>query len=112
MSAVYQAMSISNKYLLLPLQFTLAIHMFFKSRHSKSYNFSHKTVLLFWFFLGGGGYYFIVKYTLFILYSEGKHTLFGGKSFFILKITSGNTDLVDCNSGHIDHFIMLKYIVE
>ena len=32
-----------------------------------------------------------VSHTLFILYLEGNHTLFGGKLYFIWKFSSGNT---------------------
>ena len=32
-----------------------------------------------------------ISYTLFILYLEGNHTLFGEKLYFIWKFSSGNT---------------------
>ena len=36
--------------------------------------------------------YLYVSHTLFILYLEGNHTLFGEKLYFIWKISSGNTE--------------------
>ena len=37
------------------------------------------------------GKYLYVSHTLFILYLEGNHTLFGDKLYFIWKFSSGNT---------------------
>ena len=41
--------------------------------------------------LGIWGKYLYVNHTLFILYLEGNHTLFGEKLYFIWKFSSGNT---------------------
>ena len=38
--------------------------------------------------------YLYVSHTLFILYLEGNHTLFGEKLYFICKFISGNTAYV------------------
>ena len=38
------------------------------------------------------GKYVYVSLTLFILYLEENHTLFGDKLYFIWKFSSGNTD--------------------
>ena len=46
--------------------------------------------------LGVWGKYLYVNHTLFILYLEGNHTLFGEKLYFIWKFSSGNT--THCNS--------------
>ena len=40
------------------------------------------------------GKYLYVSDTLFILYLEGNHTLFGDKLYFIWKFSSGNTGLL------------------
>ena len=39
------------------------------------------------------GKYLYVNHTLFILYLEGNHTLFGDRLYFIWKFSSGNTDI-------------------
>ena len=41
--------------------------------------------------MGIWGGYLYVSHTLFILYLEGNHTLFGDKLYFIWKFSSGNT---------------------
>ena len=41
------------------------------------------------------GKYLYVSDTLFILYLEGNHTLFGDKLYFIWKFSSGNTGISD-----------------
>ena len=40
------------------------------------------------------GKYLYVGHTLFILYLEGNHTLFGEKLYFIWKFSSGNTEFM------------------
>ena len=60
-----------------------AIHLFFKRFHSKFMIFRAKIGIL--------EKYLHVFHTLFILYLEGNHTLFGEKIYFIWKFSSGNT---------------------
>ena len=57
--------------------------MFFKPCHSKFMIFRAKIGILV--------KYLYVFHTLFILYLEGNHTLFGEKIYFIWKFSSGNT---------------------
>ena len=83
MSAVYPPMSISKKILLVPTAVAQAIHIFFKPCHSKFMIFHAKICI--W------GKYLYVNHTLFILYLEKNHTLFGEKLYFIWKFSSGNT---------------------
>ena len=79
MSAIYRPMIISKKIELAP-----AIHIFFKSYHSNYIIFHAKIDIL--------GKYLYVSHTLFILYLEENHTLFGEKLYFIWKFSSGNTE--------------------
>ena len=60
-----------------------AIHTFFKPCHSKFMIFRTKIGILV--------KYLYVFHTLFILYLEGNHTLFGEKIYFIWKFSSGST---------------------
>ena len=83
MSAVYRPMSIPKMFMLVPSVLTLTIRIFFKPCHSKFMLFHTKMGIL--------GKYFYVSHTLFILYLEGNHTIFGDKSYFICKFSSGNT---------------------
>ena len=54
------------------------------------------------------GEYLYVSHTLFILYLEGNHTLFGEKLYFIWKFSSGNTVYPIC---HINiHYIFIYFI--
>ena len=76
MSAVHRPMSISKIFL-------RTIHILFKPYHSKLMLFHRKMFIL--------GKYLYVSHTLFILYLEGNHTLFGEKLYFICKFSSGNT---------------------
>ena len=50
--------------------------------------------MLFYAKIGIWGKNFYVRHTLFILYLEGNHTLFGEKLYFIWKFSSGNTTKV------------------
>ena len=75
MSAVYPPMSISKKYLFSPAALAKAKHKFFKPCHSQ--------LIIFYAKLGIWEKYLYVSHTLFILYLEGNHTLFGEKSHFI-----------------------------
>ena len=84
MSAVYRPMSISKKNLLAPSALARAIHVFFKPYHSKFLIFHKNGILC---------EYLYVSHTLFILYLEGNHTLFGEKLYFIWKFSNGNTVL-------------------
>ena len=93
MSAVYRPMSISKKLLLSASAFVLIIHIFFKPSHS-SFDFSRKICIL--------GEYLYVSHTLFILYLEGNHTLFGEKLYFIWKFSSGNTDFYQMNKYNVN----------
>ena len=62
------------------------------------------------------GKYFYVSDTLFILYLEGNHTLFGDKLYFIWKFSSGNTkrgstvDLFDLFSSNYANELLGSYI--
>ena len=49
------------------------------------------------------GEYSYVKHTLFILYLEGNHTLFGEKLYFIWKFCSGNTDFYEIRLFYTVH---------
>ena len=71
MSAIYQPMSISKK----NPSLTQAIHIFYKPCHSKFIIFHTKISI--W------GKYSYVSHTLFLLYLEENHTLFGEKLYFI-----------------------------
>ena len=53
--------------------------------------------MLFYAKMGILGKYLYVSDTLFILYLEGNHTLFGDKLYFIWKFSSGNTG--QCGHG-------------
>ena len=77
-------MSIPKIFLLAPSALAQTINMFFKPCHSKFMLFHTKMGIL--------GKYLYVSDTLFILYLEGNHTLFGDKLYFIWKFSSGNTD--------------------
>ena len=44
--------------------------------------------------IGVWGENLYLSHTLFLLYLEGNHTLFGEKIYFILKFNSGNTESV------------------
>ena len=48
------------------------------------------------------GEYSYVKHTLFILYLEENHTLFGEKLYFILKFCNGNTASDIVHYAHSD----------
>ena len=85
MSAVYLPMSISKKTLLVPSPLTSAIHIFFKPCHSKFMIFCTKIDIL--------EKYLYINHTLFILYLQGNHILFGENLYFIWKFSSGNTEL-------------------
>ena len=84
MSAVYRPMSISKNILITPLALASAINIFFKLCHSK-FNIFHTIVVFF-------GECLYVSHTLYILYLESNHTLFGEKLYFIWKFSSGNTE--------------------
>ena len=69
MSAVYRQMSISKKNLLADFGARINSTYIFKPCHSKFMVFRQKNAI--W------GEYSYVKHTLFILYLEGNHALFG-----------------------------------
>ena len=71
MSTVYRQMSISKKNLLADFGACINNTYIFKPCHSKFMIFRKKKCYL--------GEYSYVKHTLFILYLEGNHTLFGEK---------------------------------
>ena len=71
-------MSISKKLLLSPSALALIIHIFFKPSHSTFMIFHVKIVIL--------GEYLYVSHTLFILYLEENHALFGEKIMLYLEI--------------------------
>ena len=68
------------------------MHIFFKPCHSKLMLFQAKIGIL--------GKFLYVSHTLFILYLEGNHTLFGEKLYFIWKFSSGNTVLGISQASH------------
>ena len=87
MSSVYQPMSIIRK--LFACAFGARIsntYIFFRPCHSKFMIFCAKNDIL--------EKYLYVNHTLFILYLEGNHTLFGEKFYLIWKFISGNTDYI------------------
>ena len=67
-----------QKILLAPLELASAIHIFFKLWHSRFMIFHDKIGIL--------GEYLYVSHTLFILYLESNHTLFGEKNLLYLEI--------------------------
>ena len=73
MSAVYRPISISKDFWLVSSMLTLAIHIFFKPRHSK-FLFSHKNCYLVQLFQ-----YMSYSY-LVLLYFHGNHTIFSEKN--------------------------------
>ena len=73
MSALYRPMSISKK-----------ICSCLRRSHQQYIYFYEKSGI------GGGGYLY-VSHTLFILYLESNHALFGEKIYFIWKFSSGNS---------------------
>ena len=75
MSAVYRPMSLSQK--------NLSNMLFFRPCHPKFIIFHAKIGILV--------EYLYISHTLFILYLERNHTLFGEKLYFICKFISGNT---------------------
>ena len=60
--------------------------------------------------LGILGKLLCVNHTLFILYLDGNHTLFGEKLYFIWKFSSGNTDTVMVPNPAIHvHLLLVNY---
>ena len=82
MSAVYRPMSILKKFAR-ALGACISDTHILKAISFYIYDFSRKNGIV--------GRYLYVYHTLFILYLEVNHTLFGEKLYFIWKFSSGNT---------------------